>query len=101
MAERASGAEGGGKRAMNENLIERILEPGNLREAWRRVKSNGGAPGVDGMTLEEFPSFVKEHWAGVRERLRAGTYVPLPVRRKGIPKPDGGVRNLGIPALVD
>lgn len=86
---------------MNETLMDRIVERENLMEAWRRVKSNGGAPGVDGMTLVEFPGFVKEHWPRVRERIKAGTYVPLPVRRKGIPKPDGGVRNLGIPAVVD
>jgi RNA-directed DNA polymerase len=86
---------------MNENLIERILDPANLKEAWRRVKSNGGAPGIDGMTLEEFPSFVKAHWPAVRKRLKAGTYIPLPVRCKEIPKPDGGVRNLGIPGVVD
>ena len=86
---------------MNETLMDRILERENMKEAWRRVKSNGGAPGVDGMPLEKFPGFVKEHWPQVRERIKAGTYVPLPVRRKGIPKPDGGVRNLGIPAVVD
>lgn len=86
---------------MNEHLMERIVESGNLKEAWRRVKSNGGAPGVDGMTLEEFPGFVKAHWPKIRESLNAGTYAPLAVRRKEIPKPDGGVRNLGIPAIVD
>jgi RNA-directed DNA polymerase len=86
---------------MNEHLMDRVLDPENLKEAWRRVKSNGGAPGVDGMPLEEFPAFVKAHWPTVRDRLKAGGYVPLPVRRKEIPKPDGGVRNLGIPAVVD
>lgn len=86
---------------MNETLMDRVLERENLKEAWRRVKSNDGAPGVDRMPLAKFPGFVKEHWPRVRERIEAGTYVPLPVRRKGIPKPDGGVRNLGIPAVVD
>jgi RNA-directed DNA polymerase len=86
---------------MNENLIDRIVDRENLKEAWKQVKSNDGAPGVDGMTLEEFPDFVKAHWPKIRESLNAGAYVPLPVRRKAIPKPDGGVRNLGIPAIVD
>jgi len=55
---------------MNETLMDRILERDNLKEAWRRVKSNGGAPGVDGMPLEKFPGFVKEHWPQVRERIK-------------------------------
>ena len=98
-AERSSGDPNGGKRPMNEHLMDRILDSENLKEAWRRVKTNGGAPGVDDMTLEEFPDFVKAHWPGIRESLKAGTYKPFPVRRKEIPKPDGGVRNLGIPAM--
>ena len=88
--------------AVNETLMERILNRENLQKAWRRVKANKGAPGVDGMTLEEFPAFVREHWASIRESLREGTYRPQPVRRKEIPKPDGGgTRLLGIPAVVD
>ena len=61
---------------MNEHLMDRIVDREKLKEAWRRVKSNGGAPGVDGMTLEEFPDFAKAHWPKIRESLKAGTYKP-------------------------
>ncbi len=99
---RSEGRRGAGEPAVNDTLMDRILARENLREAWRRVKANKGAPGVDGMTLEEFPAFAREYWAGIRESLREGTYQPQPVRRKEIPKRDGGgMRMLGIPAVVD
>ena len=73
----------------------------NLFAALKRVKANGGAPGIDGMTVEELSPYLKEHWREIRVSLDAGTYQPLPVRRAEIPKPGGGVRLLGIPTVVD
>jgi RNA-directed DNA polymerase len=82
-------------------MIEQILAPENLRRAWQRVKSNAGAPGIDGMTVEEFPAFSREHWPRIRSALMDGTYRPAPVRRVFIPKPDGQQRPLGVPTVLD
>jgi RNA-directed DNA polymerase len=80
----------------------RILTPENLRNAWPQVKANQGAPGVDGMTVEDFPAFAREHWPSIRQALRDETYHPSPVRRTEIPKRHGqGKRMLGIPTVVD
>jgi RNA-directed DNA polymerase len=87
--------------ALHEDLIARIVEPENLRRAWKRVKANWGAPGIDGMPVEDFPMFAGEHWPGIRQALRDGTYQPQPVRRVTIPKPGGSERLLGIPTVVD
>jgi RNA-directed DNA polymerase len=88
--------------ALSEDLLERVLAPENLRNAWRQVKANHGAPGVDGMTIEDFPAFAREHWPSIREALRDETYQPAPVRRTEIPKRQGkGTRVLGIPTVVD
>ena len=78
-----------------------MLSPGNLGRALRRVRANGGAPGVDGMTTEELVPWLREHWASTREALNAGTYRPSPVRRVVIPKPGGGERLLGVPTCLD
>ena len=67
----------------------------------RRVRKNDGAPGVDGMTVKQAGKYLKRHWLKIRAAILDGTYRPLPVRRKEIPKPDGGVRLLGIPAVID
>ncbi|MFG2249146.1 group II intron reverse transcriptase/maturase [Spirillospora sp. NPDC048823] len=84
------------------SLWERMLSPGNLFGALRRVEANRGAPGVDGMTTEELRPWLVGHWAGVREALNAGTYRPSPVRRVVIPKPGGrGERMLGVPTVLD
>lgn len=83
------------------NLMEAICERGNMQRALKRVKRNGGAPGVDGMTTEELPKFLKGHWLGIKEQLLEGSYQPKPVRRVEIPKPDGSKRKLGIPCVVD
>lgn len=84
------------------SLWERMLSPGNLAGALRRVEANKGAPGADGMTTRELRPWLREHWAGVREALDAGTYRPLPVRRVVIPKPGGrGERMLGVPTVLD
>ena len=87
--------------ALHDDLMGRIMDPANMRRAWKRVKANQGAPGSDGMTLEDFPTFARSHWSSVRQALLDGTYQPQPVRRVSIPKPNGGERWLGIPSVVD
>ena len=83
------------------DLLEGILDRDNLNRAYKRVRSNRGAPGIDAMTIEEALPWLQEHREELLESLRNGTYKPSPVRRKEIPKPDGGVRKLGIPTVVD
>lgn len=84
------------------NLLEKILERDNLNRAYKRVKSNHGAPGIDGMTVEAALPWLKEHREELLQSIRDGSYKPSPVRRKEIPKPDGsGVRKLGIPTVID
>jgi RNA-directed DNA polymerase len=85
----------------DENLLERILSRENMQSAWKRVKANKGALGVDDMTVEAFPDFAREHWNEIRKSLFAGTYQPSPVRRVEIPKATGGTRPLGIPTVLD
>jgi RNA-directed DNA polymerase len=82
-------------------LMEIILERENMSRALQQVRANKGAPGVDGMTVDQLPSYLRRHWAKIKTALLNGTYDPLPVRRKEIPKPQGGVRLLGIPAVLD
>jgi len=84
-----------------EGVWERVFERNNLFQALKRVEGNGGAPGIDGMTVAEMRSWLKEHWLEVRAALDNGSYRPSPVRRVEIPKPDGGVRLLGIPTVID
>jgi RNA-directed DNA polymerase len=82
--------------------MERVVSRDNMLRAWKRVKANHGAAGIDGMTVEEFPAFVRAHWATVRQSLLDGSYRPSPVRRVTIPKPGGrGERLLGIPTVLD
>ena len=83
------------------DLLEAILERDNLNRAYKRVKSNRGAAGIDGMSVEEALPWLKEHREELLQSIRDGSYEPSPVRRKKIPKPDGGVRKLGIPTVVD
>ena len=85
----------------SQKLLEAILYRDNLNRAYKRVKANKGAPGVDGMTVEEARPWLKEHGKEMTEAIRSGKYKPTPVRRKEIPKPDGGVRKLGIPTVKD
>jgi RNA-directed DNA polymerase len=87
--------------ALQVALMEKVLAAQNLRRAWRRVKANRGAPGIDGMHIEDFAAFAREQWPTIRERLSDGSYRPQPVRRVMIPKPGGGERPLGIPIVVD
>ena len=81
--------------------MEEVCERENCLQALKRVKSNKGSPGIDGMTVGELPGYLKEHWPAIREQLLRGTYKPQPVKRVEIPKPDGGVRQLGIPTVLD
>ena len=84
-----------------EGLWERIFSRENLMRALKRVQSNGGAPGVDGMTVEGLPDHLRAHWPSIREKLEAGKYEPSPVKRVEIPKPGKGRRQLGIPTVQD
>ena len=93
----------GGKHGapQERTMIEEILEPDNLAQAWQRVKANQGAPGIDGMTIGDFPAFAREHWPRIATAIREGNYRSAPVRRVWIPKPDGSQRPLGIPTVLD
>jgi RNA-directed DNA polymerase len=82
-------------------LMEKVVRRENMLAAHARVVRNGGAPGVDGMTVDELWSHCQRHWARIRKELLSGTYVPQPVRRVSIPKPGGGERELGIPTVLD
>src|SRR3974390_2448770 len=82
-------------------LMEEVCERENLKEALQQVKSNKGSAGVDGITVNQLTGYLKQHWPVIREHLLNGTYEPKPVRRVEIPKPDGGVRKLGIPTVLD
>ena len=84
-----------------EGKWEQIFSRDNLMAALKRVQSNGGAPGVDGMTVEELPDHLRAHWPSIRERLEAGRYETSPVKRVEIPKPGKGRRQLGIPTVQD
>ena len=86
---------------MYENLMERVVTPENATAAWRAVKRNAGAPGIDGMTTQQLRDHIRAHWETIRNKLLAGTYAPSPVRRTEISKPNGGKRMLGIPTVLD
>ena len=87
--------------AIGEQWMEEVCERENCKQALSRIKANKGSAGVDGMTVYELPEFLKQHWPAIREQLLSGTYRPQPVKRVEIPKPDGGVRKLGIPTVLD
>jgi RNA-directed DNA polymerase len=82
-------------------LMERVVERSNMQAAYRRVKQNRGAPGVDGMSVEQLGSFLRVHWPKIKDRLLEGSYEPMPVKRVQIPKASGGLRPLGIPTVLD
>jgi RNA-directed DNA polymerase len=86
--------------AFEEQLMEEICQRENLEIAWKRVRANKGSPGVDGMTIDATVDYLREHWPTIREQLLEGTYVPQPVLRVEIPKPEGGVRKLGVPTVA-
>jgi RNA-directed DNA polymerase len=88
--------------ASTHQLMEEVCEQENLKQALQQVKANKGSPGIDGMTVEELPGYLQQHWPSIREQLLNGTYKPKPVRRVEIEKPDGGgMRKLGIPCVLD
>jgi RNA-directed DNA polymerase len=87
--------------AIGEQLMEEVCGRENCKQALARVRANKGSPGVDGMNVHDLSGYLKQHWPVIREQLLNGTYKPQPVRRVEIPKPDGGVRKLGIPTVLD
>jgi RNA-directed DNA polymerase len=87
--------------AISEQLMEEVCGRKNCQQALARVKSNKGSAGIDGMTVEQLPAYLKQHWPTIREQLLSGTYKPQAVKRVEIPKPDGGIRQLGIPTVLD
>ena len=98
----SSGATNGTESPVSTNrLMEEVCERENLKAALRQVKANKGSPGVDGMTVVGLKDYLKQHWPAIREQLLNGTYEPKPVKRVEIPKPDGGVRKLCIPTVLD
>jgi group II intron reverse transcriptase/maturase len=104
MAERSGelqAAEHGDERSGTGDLMGKVLERRNLQAALKRVRKNKGSPGIDGMTVDELPGYLREHWPRLREELHAGTYRPAPVKRQTIPKSGGGERELGIPTVLD
>jgi len=99
--ESSAGKRGMESPAIAEQLMEEVCGRENCKQALKRVKANKGSAGVDGMTVQQLPEFLKQHWPAIREQLLSGTYKAQPVRRVEIPKPDGGVRKLGIPTVLD
>lgn len=89
------------ERKSDTGLWEEIWTKENLTQAMKRVERNGGAAGIDGMTVKELRPYLKEHWLEIRETLERGSYKPAAVKRVEIPKPDGGARQLGIPTVID
>lgn len=100
-SEEASTAANGTERSGASDLMERVVSRPNLQAALKRVRKNKGSPGIDGMTVEELPGFLRESWPRLREQLLAGSYHPQPVKRQLIPKSGGGMRELGIPTVLD
>ncbi len=84
-----------------EMMMEAIVDPANMQRAWDQVRGNRGAPGPDGITLSQFPEWLRPQWAAIRQQLLDGAYEPSPVRRKTIDRPDGGQRQLGLPSVLD
>lgn len=101
MARQASTARGENAGSEDGALLEEVLRRDNVLAAYQRVLANGGAPGVDGITVDELMAYCQKHWTRIREELLNETYRPQPVRKVDIPKPDGGVRTLGIPTVLD
>ena len=98
--ESSAGKRGIESPAIAEQLMEEVCGRENCKQALKRVKANKGSAGVDGMTVQQLPEYLKQHWPAIREQLLSGTYRPQPVRRVEIAKPDGGVRKLGIPTVI-
>ena len=86
---------------LTATLMEEVVRRENLLSALKRVRANKGSPGIDGMTVEELPDYLKKHWPRIREELLRGDYIPQPVKRVVLPKPGGGIRELGVPVALD
>jgi RNA-directed DNA polymerase len=99
--ELVAGSSGQPESIHNPALLAQVLERANLQRALKQVRQNKGAPGIDGMTVDELPDYLRHHWPDIRAQLEAGTYRPQPVKRVEIPKPDGSTRPLGIPTVLD
>jgi len=84
-----------------QRMLEEVVERQNMRAAYQQVKRNAGAPGIDGMSVEDLGPHLREEWQRIKEALLGERYEPQPVKRVEIPKPGGGVRRLGIPTVVD
>lgn len=91
----------GDVRSGASDLMERVVSRPNLQAALKRVRKNKGSPGIDGMTVDELPQYLRDHWPALREQMLAGSYRPSPVKRQLIPKSGGGMRKLGIPTVLD
>lgn len=100
-SEEASAATHGNERSGASGLMEFACERKNLQAALKRVRRNKGGPGIDGMTVDELPAHLREHWPRLREQLQSGTYQPALVKQQLIPKATGGMRKLGIPTVLD
>src|SRR5690606_28308052 len=85
----------------NIPLMDRVVGRSNLIRALHRVQRNKGSAGIDGMTVDDLPAFLKQHWSVIRAQLLEGRYRPKPVKQVMIPKPGGGERKLGIPTVLD
>ncbi len=96
----AGGSKDPGQRKVH-SLIDKVYAPANLAEAWRHVRDNKGGAGIDGLTIDAFADREEERLAALHRKLRDRSYRPSPVKRVGIPKPDGGLRKLGIPSVTD
>jgi RNA-directed DNA polymerase len=90
-----------GPEPLTAMLMEEVVRRENVLSALKQVRANKGSPGIDGMTVEELPVYLKEHWPRIREELLCGDYIPQPVKRVTIPKPGGGNRELGVPVALD
>jgi retron-type reverse transcriptase len=99
--EAVTGTRGADAPVEGTDLLAQVLEAGNLRRALHQVRRHQGAPGVDGMTVDDLGAYLQTHGPTIRAAGLAGTYAPQPVRRTAIPKPGGGTRNLGIPTVLD
>ena len=99
--ELVAGLSGQPESIQPQTLLAKVLDRANLQRAVKQVRQNKGAPGIDGMTVDELPEYLRHHWLEIRAQLEAGHYRPQPVKRVEIPKPDGKTRPLGIPTVLD
>jgi RNA-directed DNA polymerase len=87
--------------AIGEQLMEEVCGRENCKQALAHIRADKGIAGMDGMTVQQLPEYLQQHWLAIRKQLLSGTYKPQPVKRVEIPKPDGGIRKLGIPTVLD